>query len=46
MPAYEDESFWFKWKELNDSNAANFVQTHYRPGTTYGDFAKQVSMNF
>ena len=46
MPAYGDESFWFNWKELNDSNLANFVQTHYEPGTTYGDFAKQVSMNF
>ena len=46
VPAYGDESFWFNWKELNDSNLANFVQTHYKPGTTYGDFAKQVNMNF
>jgi hypothetical protein len=46
VPAYGDESFWFNWKELNDSNLANFVQTHYKPGTTYGDFAKEVNMNF
>uniref|UniRef100_A0A914CFD2 alpha-L-fucosidase n=1 Tax=Acrobeloides nanus TaxID=290746 RepID=A0A914CFD2_9BILA len=43
VPAYGDESFWFNWKELNDSNLANFVQTHYKPGTTYGDFAKQFN---
>jgi len=46
VPSFRSEWFWWDWQGAKDKDVQDFMAQNYKPGFTYGDFAKQFTAEF
>lgn len=46
VPSYANEWFWHEWKSDQNEEVVSFVNQNYRPGSTYQEFAEQLTGEF
>ncbi|XP_053310592.1 tissue alpha-L-fucosidase [Spea bombifrons] len=46
VPSFGSEWFWWNWRQEKNKQYVEFMESNYRPGFTYADFAPEFTAEF